>query len=80
MVAREGLEIVALANELFLTFTQPVDAVLRVVAVNDGDIVTVYIVEVAGDKCRNGGFANTSLLCCECNEDFITHNTDGFNC
>ena len=80
MVAREGLEIDAPVDESRFMFAQPVDAVLRCVAVHDGDIVSFLIVEVVGDKCRDGGFADASLLCCECNEDFLTHTIICFNC
>ena len=55
------------------------DAVLRGVAIYDGDIVTLHVVEVAGGKSRDGRFSDASLLCCECNEDFITHGSIGFN-
>lgn len=79
MVARESLEIEALVNKFRFTFTQTVDAVLRVVAVYDGDIVALHVVEVVGGKSRDGGFADASLLCCECNEDFITHGSIAFN-
>ena len=49
------------------------------VAVYDGDIVALHVVEVVGGKSRDGGFADASLLCCECNEDFITHGSIAFN-
>ena len=79
MVTRECLEIEALVDKFRFTFTQSVDAVLRGVAIYDGDIVTLHVVEVAGGKSRDGRFSNTSLLCCECNEDFITHGSIAFN-
>ena len=65
MVARESLEVDAPADECRLMFAQAVDAVLRVVAVHDGDIVA---------------FADATFLCCECNEDFLTHGSIQFNC
>ena len=80
MVASESLEIGAAVDKSHFVFTQAVDAVLRVVAVHDGDIVSFYVVEVAGGKCRDGGFADASFLCCECNEDFLTHGSIHFNC
>ena len=80
MVARESLEIGAAVDESRFMLTQAVDAVLRVVAVHDGDIVAFHVVEVAGGKCRDGGFADASFLCCECNEDFLVHGSICFNC
>ena len=79
MVTRECLEIEALVDKFRFAFAQPVDAVLRGVAIYDGDIVTLHVVEVAGGKSRDGRFSDTSLLCCECNEDFITHGSIAFN-
>ena len=80
MVARESLEVDAPADECRLMFAQAVDAVLRVVAVHDGDIVAFHVVQVAGGKCRDSGFADATFLCCECNEDFLTHSSIYFNC
>ena len=79
VVTCECLEIEALVDKFRFTFTQSVDAVLRGIAVYDGDIVTLHVVEVAGGKCRDGRFSDASLLCCECNEDFITHGSIAFN-
>ena len=79
VVTRECLEIEAPADKSRFTFTQPVYAVLWGVAVYDGDIVSFHVVEVVGGKCRDGGFADTPFLCCECNECFITHGSVGFN-
>ena len=79
VVTRECLEIEALVDKFRFTFTQSVDAVLRVVAVHDGDIVAFHVVQVAGGKCRDSGFADATFLCCECNEDFITHGSIAFN-
>ena len=80
MVTRESLEVGTAVDESHFVFTQTVDAVLRIVAVHDGDIVTFHVVEVTGGKCRDGGFADASFLCCECNEDFLTHCSIYFNC
>ena len=30
--------------------------------------------------CRDSGFADATFLCCECNEDFLTHSSIYFNC
>ena len=35
---------------------------LRVVAVHDGDIVAFHVVQVAGGKCRDSGFADALSL------------------
>ena len=80
MVAGKSLEVGAAVNQPRFVFTQPVDAVLGVVAVHDGDIVAFHVVQVAGGKCRDGGFADTTFLCCECNEDFLTHSSIHFIC
>ena len=80
MVAGESLEVGAAVDKPHFVFAQTVDAVLRVVAVHDGDIVTFHVVEVAGGKCRDGGFTNATFLGCECNEDFFTHGSIYFNC
>ena len=80
MVAGESLEVGAAVYKTRFVFAQTVDAVLRVVAVHDGDIVTFHVVEVTGGECRDGGFADAPFLCCECNEDFLTHSSLHFNC
>ena len=80
MVAGESLEVGAAVDKPHFVFAQTVDAVLRVVAVHDGDIVTFHVVEVTGGECRDGGFADAPFLCCECNEDFFTHGSIYFNC
>ena len=80
MVAGESLEVGAAVDKCHFVLTQPVDAVLRVVAVHDGDIAAFHVVKVAGGKCRKGGFADASFLCCECNKDFFTHGSIAFNC
>ena len=61
MVTRECLEIEALVDKFRFTFAQSVDAVLRSIAVYDGDIVTLHVVEVAGGKSRDGRFSDTAL-------------------
>ena len=80
MVASESLEVGAAVDKPHFVFAQPVDAVLRVVAVHDGDILAFHVVQVAGGKCRDSGFADATFLCCECNEDFLTHSSIYFNC
>lgn len=52
MVASESLEVGAAVDKPHFVFAQPVDAVLRVVAVHDGDIVAFHVVQVAGGKCQ----------------------------
>ena len=32
--------------------------------VHDGDIVAFHVVQVAGGKCRDSGFADATFLCC----------------
>ena len=73
MLAGECLEVPALVNQFCFAITESVDAVLWGIAVYHGYIVTFHVVEIVGGKRRNGGFSDTAFLCCECNEDFITH-------
>ena len=50
MVASESHEVGAAVDKPHLVFALPVDAVLRVVAVHDSDIVAFHVVQVAGGK------------------------------